>query len=155
VVAHIVGILLGFLCLLVFGLQHSGASVASGITPARVAAAALSVGLTAATLRLIRSPHAPAGASTLIVSLGVLTTPMQLLMMGASVVLVAIAGWAVNACVGVRVPLWPDRRTGVEVGEQMPVPWRPAAQGPDSATRLLPLPGHGSSANPYRPDHLA
>jgi hypothetical protein len=141
VLAHWVGILVGLGCLLTFGLRHDGPAVVSGLTAVRVLAAAVSVAVTAAILRLLRAPHAPAGASTLIVSLGLLTSTRQLLMMAASVVLVAALGWAANLLVGVRVPAWPRRMTGDEVGEQMPVPWRPAAPSPaDSATRVVPIP---------------
>jgi hypothetical protein len=75
------------------------------------------------------------------VSLGVLTTGEQLVMMAVSVVLVAVLGWALNLLAGVRVPWWPNRRltAGDEVGEQM-VPWRPATQPVDQSTRLMPLP---------------
>jgi hypothetical protein len=150
ILAHWVGIVIGLACLVAFGLLHDGSAVVSGVTLTRVAAAALSVAATAAVLRLIKSPHAPAGASTLIVSLGVLTTPMQLVMMGASVVLVAMVGWGLNLLVGVRVPWWPNRRisTGDEVGEQMPVPWRPAAQASGDATRVMSLPQFPRSGPP-------
>jgi hypothetical protein len=142
ILAHWVGIVVGFGCLLVFGLRDDGSAVANGLTEARIAAAALSVGLTAAALRLLRSPHAPAGASTLIVSLGLLTTTMQLTMMALSVVLVALVGWAVNLLVGVRVPWWPSRRvsTGDEVGEQMTVPWTPAVLDAGAATSIMKIP---------------
>jgi hypothetical protein len=142
ILAHWIGIAVGFACLAIFGLRHAGGAVVSGVDLPRTAAAALSVAGTAAILRIIRSPHAPAGASTLIVSLGVLTTPTQLAMMAASVVLVALLGWAGNLLVGVRVPWWPDRRYAPanEVGEQMPVPWRPAKTEAGSATRVMQLP---------------
>lgn len=142
VLAHWIGIVVGLGCLLAFGIRDDGPAVTSGLTVPRVAAAALSVGLTAAALRLVKSPHAPAGASTLIVSLGLLTSTMQLTMMALSVVLVALVGWAVNLVVGVRVPWWPNRRisTGNEVGEQMPLPWKPAVHDPGAATTVMSLP---------------
>lgn len=142
ILAHWIGIAVGFACLALFGLRDAGAAVVSGVGLTRTAAAALSVAGTAAVLRIIRSPHAPAGASTLIVSLGVLTTPRQLGMMAASVVLVAVLGWAGNLLTGVRVPLWPDRRVAPvnEVGEQMPVPWRPARTDSGASTRVMQLP---------------
>lgn len=141
VVAHWIGIVVGLGCLLAFGLRGDGPAVVTGLTAVRVLAAGLSVAGTAAILRLVRAPHAPAGASTLIVSLGLLTSNEQLLMMAASVVVVAALGWVGNLAVGVRVPVWPRRMTGDEVGEQMPVPWRPAAPLPaDSATRLVEVP---------------
>lgn len=152
IVAHWIGIAVGFACLAVFGLREAGAAVASGVDEARIGAAALSVALTAAALRLIKAPHAPAGATTLIVSLGVLTTGRQLAMMAASVVLVALLGWAVNLIAGTRVPWWPDRRMagGNEVGELLPVPWRPAEQAAGDATRLMPLPDFRSAGPPGR-----
>ena len=119
----------GLLMLEVFGLRALPSAVTHGLDAKRVAAAALSVAITATVLRLIRSPHAPAGASTLIVSLGLLTTNKQLLMMGASVALIAVAGLALNFLTGVHVPLW--RRPGVgppsDVGEVIPPPWYPVA----------------------------
>lgn len=142
VVAHWVGIVVGLGCLVAFGVRSDGPAVVNGLTATRVLAAALSVAATAAILRVIRSPHAPAGASTLIVSLGLLTTNEQLLMMAASVVLVAALGLVLNLLVGVRVPLWPNRRmSGDEIGEQMPVPWTPVSSSSGDATRVMPLPG--------------
>jgi CBS-domain-containing membrane protein len=133
VVGHWVGIVVGLAMLEVFGLRGLPSAVAHGLGATRVVAAALSVALTATVLRLIRSPHAPAGASTLIVSLGLLTTNKQLLMMAASVLLVAVAGWALNLITGVRVPLWrkPGSRPPSDVGEIIPPPWYPA-QVPDA-----------------------
>jgi CBS domain-containing membrane protein len=129
ILAHWVGIAAGYACLAVFGLTTAPSAIHSGVSGARVGAAALAVAITAGLLRLIRSPHAPAGATTLIVSLGLLTTGRQLTMMAASVVLVAALGWAVNLLVGVRVPVWPSWSRSVpnEVGETIATlpPWRP------------------------------
>jgi hypothetical protein len=47
-------------------------------------------------------PHPPAGATTLIVSLGVLTTPAQLLAMAGAVLLVTAAAWGLNILLGTR-----------------------------------------------------
>jgi hypothetical protein len=149
VLAHWIGIVVGFGCLLLFGLLHAGSAVASGVDGPRLAAAALSVAATAAILRLLRTPHAPAGASTLIVSLGVLTSGRQLAMMAGSVVLVALLGWAINLLVGTQVPWWPDRTSPAhDVGEQLPVPWTPAVIAADSATRITPLPHFEEGAPP-------
>jgi CBS-domain-containing membrane protein len=128
IVGHWVGILTGLAMLEIFGLRALPSAVTHGLDASRVVAAALSVAITATVLRLIRSPHAPAGASTLIVSLGLLTTDKQLLMMGASVVLVAVAGFGLNLVAGIRVPLWrkPGRRPPSDVGEVIPPPWYPA-----------------------------
>jgi CBS-domain-containing membrane protein len=142
IVGHWVGILVGLAALEVFGLRALPSAVTHGLDGKRVLAAALSVAVTATVLRLIRSPHAPAGASTLIVSLGLLTTDKQLLMMAASVALVAVAGWALNLLTGVSVPLWrkPGSRPPSDVGEVIPLPWQPAT-GAAGATTVMRRPG--------------
>jgi CBS-domain-containing membrane protein len=145
VVGHWVGIVTGLVALEVFGLRALPSAVTHGLDTRRVAAAALSVAVTATVLRLIRSPHAPAGASTLIVSLGLLTTNKQLLMMAASVALIAVAGWAVNRLTGVHVPLWrkPGTRPASDVGEVIPPPWYQVPSvptGPAGATQIMTRP---------------
>lgn len=145
IVGHWVGIAVGLLMLEVFGLRALPSAVTHGLDAKRVAAAALSVAITATVLRLIRSPHAPAGASTLIVSLGLLTTNKQLLMMGASVALIAVAGLALNFVTGVRVPLWRKAGSGPpsDVGEVIPPPWYPVPAppvAPTSATQIMTRP---------------
>lgn len=142
VVGHWVGIVTGLAALETFGLRDLPSAVTHGLDTRRVIAAALSVAVTATILRLIRCPHAPAGASTLIVSLGLLTTNMQLLMMAASVPLVAVAGWALNRLVGLRVPLWrkPGSRPPSDVGELIPPPWHPAVTGAAGTTQVMPRP---------------
>ncbi len=154
IVGHWVGIVVGLVMLEVFGLRALPSAVTHGLDAKRVIAAALSVAVTATVLRLIRSPHAPAGASTLIVSLGLLTTNKQLVMMGASVALIAAAGWALNFLTGVRVPLWrkAGSRPPSDVGEVIPPPWYPVPAplvAPSNATQVMTRPpGIGRPAGP-------
>jgi hypothetical protein len=145
VVGHWVGIVTGLVALEVFGLRALPSAVTHGLDGRRVVAAALSVAVTATVLRLIRCPHAPAGASTLIVSLGLLTTNKQLLMMAGSVALIAVAGWALNRLTGVHVPLWrkAGSRPPSDVGEIIPPPWYPVPQvptAPSGATQVMRRP---------------
>jgi CBS-domain-containing membrane protein len=105
-IGHAVGILAGVGCLAVFGLTDHAPVIQEGITGARVAAAAMSVALTALVLRLLACPHPPAGATTLIVSLGLLTSAGELLAVAVSVVLVTVVGVGLNRLLGVRQPLW-------------------------------------------------
>jgi len=103
---HGIALAAGWISLYVFGLLGAPSVLVSGITPRHIAASALSVGLTAFTKHLVRAPHPPAGATTLIVSLGFLTTPAQLGVMAAAVILVTLAGWCINRLLGVPMPLW-------------------------------------------------
>ncbi len=93
---HVVGVTAGYLSLLLFGLTDNPAVVQEGLTGTRLAAAVLSVGLTAFVLQAIRTPHPPAGATTLIVSLGILKTPASLRALLLSVVLLTVVATAVN-----------------------------------------------------------
>ncbi|HEU4584334.1 MAG TPA: HPP family protein, partial [Gemmatimonadaceae bacterium] len=68
VIGHLIGALAGWVSLAAFGLLHAGPAVGGGVTAARVGAAALSLGLTSGMMVLLRAPHPPAGATTLIVS---------------------------------------------------------------------------------------
>lgn len=105
-VGHGVAILAGLIALLVFGLRHHPSSVQEGLTGARVGAAALSLALTTLALSITRYPHPPAGATTLIVSLGILTSTAQLGVMALAVILVTVVGVLLNRLRGVPQPIW-------------------------------------------------
>jgi CBS domain-containing membrane protein len=87
--------------LVVTGLTTAGPAIANGVTWPRVIAAALSLGLTAGLMILFRATHAPAGATTLIISLGILTQPWQLV-----VLMVAIILLTLHRLFGMPFPLW-------------------------------------------------
>jgi CBS domain-containing membrane protein len=106
VVGHTIGVLAGYFSLVVTGLTAAGPALAVGVTWPRVIAAALSLGLTAGLMVLFKSPHPPAGATTLIVSLGILTKPWQLLLLMVAVVLLTLQAFAINRLAGIPYPLW-------------------------------------------------
>ncbi|MGN6743193.1 MAG: HPP family protein [Amnibacterium sp.] len=95
-VGHGVALVVGWLCLVVFGLVGAPPVPVAGLTPPYLVAGALSVALTTGILALLKLEHPPAGATTLIVSLGIIATPVGVLTMAAAVVLVTLAGWVVN-----------------------------------------------------------
>jgi CBS-domain-containing membrane protein len=101
-IGHLTGLLMGLVCLYAFGLQGSLPAPVGGLTLPYVAAGALSVALTTLLLTWLRRPHPPAGATTLIVSLGILTSPPQLLSMAGAILLITAAGWGLNALLGTK-----------------------------------------------------
>jgi len=110
-VGHAVGAGAGYLSLVLFGLTDAGPAVASGMTWQRVCAAALSLGLTSGVMVLVRSPHPPAGATTLIISLGVLREPWQIAVLMLAVMMLTIQAFVINRAAGIEYPLWnPIRR---------------------------------------------
>ncbi|MEV1117960.1 HPP family protein [Actinosynnema sp. NPDC049800] len=105
-IGHGVAILAGAGCLALFGLTEHPPVIQEGVTGVRVGAAALAVALTALVLRLLDCPHPPAGATTLIISLGLLTPTRELLAIAAGVLLATVLGVALNRLLGVGQPLW-------------------------------------------------
>jgi CBS-domain-containing membrane protein len=95
-VGHGVALVIGYGCLVVFGLVGAPSVPTAGLTPPYLIAGALSVALTTGILALLKLEHPPAGATTLIVSLGIIAKPMGLLSMAGAIVLVTIAGWLIN-----------------------------------------------------------
>ena len=96
----------GYLALVIFGLQDAGPALTTGVSSSRVGAAAISLGLTAGVMVWCRVPHPPAGATTLIVSLGILHEPWQLAVLMLAVLLLVLQGLGINRLAGVPYPLW-------------------------------------------------
>jgi CBS-domain-containing membrane protein len=107
---HAIGIVCGYGALLVTGLEHAGPAMVVGVDIARIVAAALSVGFTGALMILLGVAHPPAGATTLIVSLGILTRPMDLLAIEAAVALLTLQALAIHRIAGVGGPLWAEKK---------------------------------------------
>ncbi len=108
-IGHLIGAAMGYLALVLFGLTDAGPAFATGVDLPRVMAAALSLGLTSALMVLCRAPHPPAGATTLIISLGILTQPWQLGVLLLAVVLLTVQAFVINRLAGLPYPLWAPR----------------------------------------------
>lgn len=106
---HAIGAAAGYLSLVVFGLTDAAPALASSVTGERVGAAALSLGLTSGVMVWTRLPHPPAGATTLIVSLGILREPEQLVVLMVAVALLVLQGLAINRLAGIPYPVWSPR----------------------------------------------
>jgi CBS-domain-containing membrane protein len=106
---HLIGVLAGYIALVIFGLTERGPALASGVDWTNVGAAALSLVLTSGIMVWLKVPHPPAGATTLIVSLGILREPWQLGVLMLAVVFLVIQGFAINRLAGVDYPLWAPR----------------------------------------------
>lgn len=106
---HLIGAGAGYLSLVLFGLTEAAPALTTGVTLPRVGAAALSLGLTSGLMVWGRVPHPPAGATTLIVSLGILATPLELVVLMLAVVLLILQGLVINRLAGVDYPIWARR----------------------------------------------
>jgi CBS-domain-containing membrane protein len=113
---HAIGILCGFGALWLTGLQHSPSAMLEGVNLARVAAAALSLAFTGAFMILLDVVHSPAGATTLIISLGIITHPLHLLAIEAAVALIVIQALVTQRLRGVSYPLRRRERSSNRAG---------------------------------------
>lgn len=106
VIGHTVGVLAGAMALALFGLLHAPSVYVHGVTPARIFAIALAVAVTGGALRLLRSAHPPAGATTIIVASGLLATARDMADIVIGVLLLTLAGWIINRLLGMPAPRW-------------------------------------------------
>lgn len=103
---HAVGIACGYAALWLTGLHHAGPAIMTKLVWARILATALSLALTGALMIRLNVPHPPAAATTLIVSLGLISHPLYLLVVELAVVLLVGQAIVINRLMGVRYPLW-------------------------------------------------
>lgn len=120
---HAIGIGCGYAALWVSGLQHAGPAIVTELGWTRVLATALSLAATGALMILLDVPHPPAGATALIVSLGVISRPAHLVVLEFAVSLLVGQAILINRLTGVRYPFWssvPAPKMGALAGRGPP-----------------------------------
>ena len=101
-VGHVVAVAAGWFALLVTGLRDAPPVVQHGLDGRYVTSAVIALALTVLVLQLLKMPHPPAGATTLIVALAILHTPGQLAVIVLAVLLVTILASGANLLTTVR-----------------------------------------------------
>lgn len=117
VYGHAIGIVCGYGSLLLTGLHHTAPATIVGVDSRRVLAAALSLAATSALMILLKAAHPPAGATTLIISLGIVTKPTYLLVIEIAVVALVIQAIIINRLAGIDYPLWAKRIETADTGQ--------------------------------------
>ncbi|HEX4204183.1 MAG TPA: HPP family protein [Ktedonobacteraceae bacterium] len=112
IIGHLIGILAGYFSLVVTGLTNAPPALSTGITVPRIIAAALALGLTSGLMVLLNTPHPPAGATTLIVALSIISKPLDLVYIMVAVVILVVQAWLINHLADIPYPLWsiPQRK---------------------------------------------
>lgn len=126
---HLIGALAGWLSLLAFGLVNAPPALSSGVQWPRVGAAALSLGITSCLMVLLRVPHPPAGATTLIISLGLMPHLWQIAVLMAAVILLTGQGFVINRLAGIAYPAWAPSSKGADPVQTAHTADRPARGG--------------------------
>jgi CBS-domain-containing membrane protein len=116
---HALGIACGYAALCLVGLEHAPSAILEEIHGPRVLAAALSLAATGALMILFRVVHPPAGATTLIISLGFITSPAHLCVIEIAVALMALQALAVHRLAGIDYPLWSRSALSAPAGSRV------------------------------------
>jgi len=109
VLGHAIGIMCGYGALWMTGLQYAPPTIVMGVNDPRIIAAAVSLAVTGAFMILLNVVHPPAAATTLIISLGIITTPIHLCIIELAVAVMALQAIVVNRLAGVNYPIWGKR----------------------------------------------
>lgn len=111
ILGHAIGLICGYAALVLTGASSSPVSAHPVVNWPMIFAAALSLSATGAIMILLRVSHPPAGATTLIVSLGLISHPKDLIIIEVAVVLLTLQALAINRLAGLPYPLWSPRKT--------------------------------------------
>src|SRR5579864_4182384 len=103
---HTIGIICGYGAFVVTGAGALPFGVHPGIFWPRILAAALSLSATGALMVLLGVSHPPAGATTLIISLGIISKPRELVIIEVAVFLLVAQALVINRLAGLHYPIW-------------------------------------------------
>lgn len=103
---HAIGLGCGFAAYAVTGMHAFPQGIGGRVYGPRIIASALALALTGATMVLLHVNHPPAGATTMIVSLGILSKAEYLPIIEVAVVLLAAQAFIINRLAGLSYPLW-------------------------------------------------
>ena len=106
ILGHAIGLVCGYAAFVFTGAGAQPFGTHQGIFWPRILAAALSLSVTGALMVLLDVSHPPAGATTLIVSLGIISKPRELVIIEIAVFLLVAQALLINRLAGLRYPLW-------------------------------------------------
>lgn len=103
---HAIGLACGYAALVVTGSSALPFGVHAGVFWPRILSAALSLSATGGLMVLLDASHPPAGATTLIVSLGIISKPKELVIIEIAVFFLVAQALVINRMAGLPYPLW-------------------------------------------------
>jgi CBS domain-containing membrane protein len=106
ILGHAIGIVCGYGAFVVTGAGALPFGVHPGIFWPRILAAALSLSATGALMVLLGVSHPPAGATTMIISLGIIAKPREIAIIEVAVFILVVQAFVINRLAGVSYPLW-------------------------------------------------
>jgi CBS domain-containing membrane protein len=115
ILGHAIGLICGYAAFALVVASSPPFGMIPGVHGPRLLGAALSLSATGALMALLRVSHPPAGATTLIVSLGIISQPRELIIIEAAVILLTVQAFAINRLAGIPYPVWSKQRPA-EIG---------------------------------------
>jgi len=106
ILGHAVGLVCGYSAFVFTGAGAQPFGTHQGIFWPRILAAALSLSVTGALMVLLDVSHPPAGATTLIVSLGIISKAQELVIIEVAVFVLVAQALVINRLAGLPYPLW-------------------------------------------------
>jgi CBS-domain-containing membrane protein len=106
ILGHAIGLVCGYAAFVLTGAGALPFGVHQGIFWPRILAAALSLSLTGALMVLLDVSHPPAGATTLIVSLGIISKPLELVIIEVAVFVLVAQALVINRLAGLPYSWW-------------------------------------------------
>jgi CBS-domain-containing membrane protein len=111
-IGHAIGLICGYLAFRLTRIPMFSVLASRHFDWRAVLAAGLSLAGTAAVMILVRTGHPPAGATTLIVSLGMITEPSHLVVMEVAVLVLIVQAFCTNRLAGIPYPVWQELPPG-------------------------------------------
>ena len=106
---HLIGVLSGWASLWAFGLLWAGSAFEVGMDLLRIAATAVGMGLACAGMVWFRAAHPPAAATSLLVSMGLISSLWHLPLLLAGATILVLQAFVMHRVAGVRYPVWAPR----------------------------------------------
>ena len=106
ILGHAIGLICGYAAFAVTSGFGPTFAAQGEVHLPRVLAAALALSTTGALMALFRVNHPPAGATTLIVALGIISQPRELIVIEVAVILLTAQAFAINRIAGIHYPSW-------------------------------------------------
>jgi CBS domain-containing membrane protein len=111
ILGHAIGLICGSGAFVLTGAGSIPFGGHPGIFWPKILAAALSLSATGAFMALLDVSHPPAGATTLIVSLGIIARPRELVVIEVAVFLLVAQALLINRLAGLPYPFWKAARS--------------------------------------------
>jgi CBS domain-containing membrane protein len=111
ILGHAIGLICGYAAFVVTSGFGPTFAAHGEVHLPRVLAAALALSTTGTLMALFRVSHPPAGATTLIVALGIIFQPKELIVIEIAVILLTAQAFVINRIAGIHYPIWRTEST--------------------------------------------